>query len=91
MIIKPTIYQAVAIKIALQTYARHKILVNRAYTPKAMMATASRITGKTFRPRDYLGAAKALAAWCEAQKNMVPVDESGQSSSFALTGFDVKE
>lgn len=91
MIIKPSIYQAIAIKIALQTYARHKILVNRAYTPGAMMAAASRITGRTFKARDYLGAARALGLWCEAQKNMVPVDESGQSSGFALTGFDVKE
>jgi hypothetical protein len=56
----PTIYQALAIKGALKFYAKTGQKVNSAYTPKAMMATASRITGLKFKPRDYETAIKAL-------------------------------
>lgn len=58
----PALYQMTVISKALEVYATHKLRVNRAYTPKAMMATASRLTGRTFKPRDYAGAAKALRA-----------------------------
>jgi hypothetical protein len=60
MIINPKLSQMIAIKVGLRAYARHKIKVNRAYTPKAMMMMASKLTGKTFNARDYLGAADAL-------------------------------
>ena len=53
-------YQATVIAKALEIYAKHKLRVNRTYTPAAMMAQAERLTGRTFKARDYLGAAKAL-------------------------------
>lgn len=59
----PHTYQAVVIAKALELYSVHRLKVNKAYTPKAMMAMAGKITGKTFMPRDYVGAAKALRAW----------------------------
>lgn len=60
--IDPTIYQALAIASALKLYASTKIKVSSSYTPTAMMRTATRITGQTFRARDYLGASAALRA-----------------------------
>lgn len=61
-------FRAKAIAIGLETWAKHKIKVNRAYTPRAMMATASKITGKTFKSTDYLGAASALRAMVDAER-----------------------
>jgi hypothetical protein len=40
------LYQVTAIKRALELYAKSKIMVNRAYTPKNMLATAGALTGK---------------------------------------------
>lgn len=60
MQIDPLVYQRLVIAKALEFYARTGRKVNTAYTPRAMMATAAHLTGKTFRPRDYLGAAQAL-------------------------------
>jgi hypothetical protein len=45
--------------------------MNRAYTPTAMMKRAAQITGKTFKARDYVGAADALKAW--RSESTVPV------------------
>ena len=56
----PYVYQALAIAKGLETYARFKMKMNRAWTPSAMMWTAAKLTGQDFAPRDYLGAAKAL-------------------------------
>lgn len=53
-------YQATVIASALTYFARTNVPINRAYTPKNMMASAERITGLKFKRRDYLGAAKAL-------------------------------
>lgn len=66
--IDPSIYQALAIKAALRLYAKTGIKANRAYTPKNMIATASKITGRKFKARDYLGAADALQAWVDQSK-----------------------
>ena len=61
------VYQATVIGSALRLYAKCGLKVNRAYTPSAMMKVATALTGKTFKARDYLGAADALKAWAEAQ------------------------
>ena len=60
----PQQYQAVVVAKALRLYAKTGLKVNTAYTPKAMLATAERITGKKFR-RDYLAAAEALEEWAK--------------------------
>lgn len=62
MLINPAVYQAVVIARALDLYASTGIKANRAYTPAAMMRTAAAITGRTFKARDYRGAAAALRA-----------------------------
>lgn len=56
-------FRALIIEQALRFYAKTGMRVNRAYTPKAMMAAATEITGQKFKSRDYLGAAEALLKW----------------------------
>jgi hypothetical protein len=57
------VYAAMVLAKALVLYAKTGMKVNRAYTPKNMMATAAKVTGKTFKARDYEGAAVALGAY----------------------------
>lgn len=64
-------YQAAVIASALRAYARTGMKMNRAYTPKAMMAKAAEITGKKFKARDYEGAAKALVEWADERMGVV--------------------
>lgn len=75
------VYGAAVVASALRLYARTGIKANRAYTPKNMIATAAKITGKQFKARDYLGAAKALDDW-KAQYMADPDKLSIQVDSF---------
>lgn len=59
----PSIYQALSLKKGLELWLKHHIRVNSAWTPRAMMRTAIRITGEDLKPRDYAGAIKALERW----------------------------
>lgn len=63
-----TIYQALSIKQGLKTWAKYKVRLNSAWTPRAMMKTVERITGETFKARDYAGAIKALEKWIDEAK-----------------------
>ena len=55
------IFRAIAIASALRLYARSGMRVNRAYTPKAMLAAAEQITGQVFKGKNkYMAAAQAL-------------------------------
>jgi len=56
----PRAYQALTIATALELWAKARVRVGRAWTPKAMMRAAREITGQEFGQRDYTGAAKAL-------------------------------
>lgn len=67
--INPQIYQCLAIASALRFYKTTGKQVNSAYTPKNMMSTASRLTGKKFKARDYESASDALTALAEALCN----------------------
>ena len=74
--IDPYIYQAAVIRQALTMYKKTGMKVNRAYSPKAMMLTAERITGKTFKARDYAGAIDALNEWiAEESMRKAPAGE----------------
>lgn len=68
MTISPSKFQALAIAKALEVYARSRISVNRAYTPRNMMLTAQKITGRHFKPQDYTSAANALKEWAEVME-----------------------
>lgn len=75
------VFGAAVIASALRLYARTGIKANRAYTPKNMMAMATKITGKKFKARDYFGAADAIDAW-KAQYMADPDKLSVQVDSF---------
>lgn len=45
--------------------------LRRAYTPTAMMQAAREITGRTFKARDYMGAANALTMWVQTEKERI--------------------
>lgn len=64
----PTVnaYVALTVARALDLYAKTGMKVNRAYTPKNMMATATKLTGQKFKARDYAGASKALRDYAQA-------------------------
>lgn len=57
---------AISLKSGLSLYAKTGMRPNRMWTPKAMMAKASEITGQKFKARDYAGAIEALGTWIEA-------------------------
>jgi len=54
------VYAMTVLASGLRMYATTKMIPNRAYTPKAMMAAAERHLGRKFKARDYEGAAAAL-------------------------------
>lgn len=60
------VFVASTLRSGLKLYAATGIKPNRMWTPKAMMAKASEITGKKFKARDYAGAQAALTEWIEA-------------------------
>jgi serine protease inhibitor len=62
------IYRAAVIKHALNLWNKHKLRVNSAYTPRAMMKAASQITGVKFKTRDYPAAIAALDAWIKENR-----------------------
>ena len=49
-------YQCLVIAKALKLYAEHGIKVNRSYSPRNMMRTASMLTGRTYPARGYMKA-----------------------------------
>lgn len=53
-------YRRIVIANGLKMYAKCGMMPNRAYTPKNMMTMAAKLTGKKFKARDCIGAAKAL-------------------------------
>jgi hypothetical protein len=62
------VYQATALAGALKLYALTGMKVNRAHTPKAMLARASELTGQTFKRGEYLAAARALLEYAERER-----------------------
>lgn len=66
------VYTATVLKNGIALYARTGLRPNRAYTPKAMMAQAALITGRTFRARDYAAAVAALQEWIDRAVPTLP-------------------
>lgn len=62
------VFAMAALASGLRLYAKTRMLPNRAWTPKAMMAAATYHTGQTFKARDYIGAADALSVKVQAEK-----------------------
>lgn len=63
-------YQALVIAAGLKYYAAHGVTVNKAYTPRNMLRTATALTGKPYKSRDYLQAAADLQEFAYAQKGI---------------------
>ncbi len=61
----PKTFQAVVIRRALIAWRDHKIKVNTAYTPSAMLQTAGHITGKKFKRGQYDAAIASLTEWID--------------------------
>ncbi len=61
------IIRAKVVAHALRLYARTGLQANRAYTPSAMLRTATDITGQRFKRGQYTQAAAALDTWASAQ------------------------
>lgn len=59
-------YQAIVLKHGLALYAKTRMRPNRAWTPTAMLATAGKITGKTYKRGAYAQAVADLEQWIEA-------------------------
>jgi len=64
----PLTFQMTVLAHALDFYLRTGMKVNRAYAPQRMMATAARLTQRTFKPREYGEAAAALLE-CARKRN----------------------
>jgi hypothetical protein len=65
-------YQALVIRQALITYAKHKLMLIRRAKPAQLMTTAETITGQKFKPRAYIPAANALGEWLKDQTGQAP-------------------
>lgn len=74
-----SVFQALALASGLRLYAKTGMKPNRAWTPGAMLRTAAALTGKTFKARDYLGAAEALKAF--ADETAIKARAAGQISA----------
>lgn len=59
------VYQALAIRKGLESYVKHRIRLNTAWTPAAMLRTAGAITGKTYGRGQYEAAIADLTTWIE--------------------------
>jgi len=67
------LYQAIAVRSGINLYAKTGMKPNRMWTPTAMLATAGRICGKTYRRGEYARADADLTVWIETMKSALPV------------------
>jgi len=70
------VFAMAAIASALRLYAETGLKVNSAYTPRNMIAAATRYTGIQFKARDYLGAAAALRERVQSEKARIAALQS---------------
>lgn len=68
------VFAMAVIASSLRLYAKTGMKPNRAYTPSAMMKAAEHHTGLKFARRDYLGAAEALSAKVQAEKERIAAE-----------------
>lgn len=68
MFVDSQVFQARVLASALRLYDKTGIKPNSAYTPGAMLATAGRLTGQTFKRGQYIQAAEALDQLLGTQK-----------------------
>lgn len=72
------LFAAVTLRTALRLYARTRMKASRAYTPRAMLSSASTYTGKTYKRCDvatYEDAISDLDVWIATMKAALPVTD----------------
>lgn len=62
------VFAMAALASGLRLYAKTGMKPNRMWTPRNMMQAAERYMGLKFKAKDYLGAADALSAKVQAEK-----------------------
>jgi hypothetical protein len=74
------LFAATSLRGAIGFYLKTRMKVSRLHTPTAMLAAASRITGKSYKRTQLAQAQADLTAWIEAMKAALPVidREAGQ-------------
>lgn len=65
--------RAIHLKVALNAYAKNKLLMTRAATPTAMLKWATEYTGKTYKRGAYAQAAEDVGVWIETMRAALPV------------------
>ena len=65
------IYACITVKVALASYARCKMIMNRAYTPTNMLKFVEQQTGKKFKRGQYLEASEYLSKFIKQEKEKV--------------------
>lgn len=68
------LYTAIALKTALNSYARCGLRMNRTWTPTAMLAKAGEICGKKYKRGEYQAAAADLDKWILAMQSALPIE-----------------
>jgi hypothetical protein len=66
------LHQAVALSVALRSYARSKMMMNRNLTPSRMLALATHYTHKPYRRGEYLRAAEDVKLWADTMSAALP-------------------
>ena len=68
-------FAATTLRGAIGFYLKTRMKVSRLHTPTAMLAAASRITGKPYKRTELAKAEADLSTWIEAMKVALPVIE----------------
>jgi hypothetical protein len=71
------LFAVTALRGAIGLYMKTRMQVNRAYTPSAMRAAATRITGKPYKRTELAKAHDDLTTWIGAMKAALPIVPNG--------------
>lgn len=73
------LFRAVALKAALNAYARHKIVMSRGVSPTGMLTLATTYTDKPYKRGEHAKAAEDVRVWVETMKAAMPVEHAAVS------------
>lgn len=73
------LYRAATLKVALDMYARSKMLMTRGATPMFMLAEATKYTGHKYKRGAYKEAAQDLGDWVATMKAALPTTDNRSS------------
>jgi len=73
-----SMYRAITVKVAIETYARTKMRMTRNATPTVLLGIAGEYTGKKYKRGQYDQAAQDLNVWIETMRAAMPVTVEGE-------------